>query len=61
MIKDDDYELANLKSLTRLKDGFQSINFNFKDINRKFTNLNDEQFKNKVVVVQILELVSNCR
>ena len=54
MIQDDDYELANSKSLTKLKDGFQSINFNFKDINGEFISLNDEQFKNKVVVVQIL-------
>ena len=54
MIKDNDYDLANSKSLTKLKDGFQSINFNFKDINGEFISLNDEQFKNKVVVVQIL-------
>ncbi len=54
MTKDDNYELANSKSLTKLKDGFQSINFNFKDINGEFISLNDEQFKNKVVVVQIL-------
>jgi len=54
MIEDNDYELANSKSLTKLKDGFQSINFNFKDINGEFISLNDEQFKNKVVVVQIL-------
>ena len=54
MIQDDDYELANSKSLTKLKDGFQSINFNFKNINGEFISLNDEQFKNKVVVVQIL-------
>ncbi len=54
MIEDDDYELANSKNLTKLKDGFQSINFNFKDINGEFLSLNDEQFKNKVVVVQIL-------
>ena len=54
MIEDDNYELANSKSLTKLKDGFQSINFNFKDINGEFISLNDEQFKNKVVVVQIL-------
>ena len=54
MIEDDDYELANSKNLTKLKDGFQSINFNFKDINGEFISLNDEQFKNKVVVVQIL-------
>ena len=54
MIEDDDYELANSKSLTKLKDGFQSINFNFKDVNGEFISLNDKQFKNKVVVVQIL-------
>jgi len=54
MIKDDDYDLADSKSLTKLKDGFQSINFNFKDINGEFISLNDERFKNKVVVVQIL-------
>ena len=41
MIEDDDYELANSKSLTTLKDGFQSINFNFKDINGKFISLNE--------------------
>ena len=54
MIKDDDYELANSKSLTRLKDGFQSVNFNFKDSSGKFISSNDEQFINKVLVVQIL-------
>ena len=54
MVEDQNYELADSKSLTKLKDGFQSINFNFKDTNGKFISLNDEQFKNKVVVVQIL-------
>ena len=54
MIEDQNYELADSKSLTKLKDGFQSINFNFKDTNGKFVSLNDVQFKDKVVVVQIL-------
>ena len=54
MIEDDDYELANSKNLTKLKDGFQSINFTFKDINGELISLNDDWFKNKVVVVQIL-------
>ncbi len=54
MVEDKNYELADSKSLTKLKDGFQSINFNFKDTNGKFVSLNDVQFKNKVVVVQIL-------
>ena len=54
MIEDQGYELADSKTLTKLKDGVQSINFNFKDTNGKFISLNDVQFKDKVVVVQIL-------
>ena len=54
MVEDQDYELADSKSLTKLKNGIQTINFNFKDTNEKFISLKDEQFKNKVVVVQIL-------
>ena len=54
MIEDQSYELADSKTLTKLKDGVQSINFNFKDTNGKFISLNDIQFKDKVVVVQIL-------
>ena len=54
MIEDDNYELTNSKNLTKLKDGFQSINFNFKDVDGEFISLNDDEFKNKVVVVQIL-------
>ena len=54
MIKDNDYDLADSKSLTKLKNGFESINFNFKNTNGEFVSLNDDQFKNKVVVVQIL-------
>ena len=54
MVEDQDYELDDSKTLTKLKDGVQSVNFNFKDTNGKFVSLNDVQFKNKVVVVQIL-------
>ena len=54
MIEDQSYELADSKTLTKLKDGVQSINFSFKDTNGKFVSLNDVQFKDKVVVVQIL-------
>ncbi len=54
MIEDQGYELADSKTLTKLKDGVQSINFNFKDTNGKFISLDDIQFKDKVVVVQIL-------
>ena len=54
MIEDQGYELADSKTLTKLKDGVQSINFNFKDTTGKFVSINDAQFKDKVVVVQIL-------
>ena len=51
MIEDQSYELADSKTLTKLKDGVQSINFSFKDTNGKFVSLNDVQFKDKVVVI----------
>ena len=54
MIEDDNYELSNSKSLTKLKKGVESINFNFKDSNGKYLSLSDVKFKNKVVVIQIL-------
>jgi len=54
MIKDDNYQLENSKELTQLKDGFETISFNFKNTSGDYVSLNDEQFKNKVVVVQIM-------
>lgn len=54
MIQDENYELAESKELTKLKDGYESIDFSFKDHRGKTVSLSDEQFENKVVVVQIL-------
>lgn len=54
MIKDDNYQLENSKELTQLKDGFETISFNFKNTSGDYVSLNDEQFKNRVVVVQIM-------
>jgi thiol-disulfide isomerase/thioredoxin len=54
MIQDENYELTNSKELTKLKDGFDTINFSFKDSKGKLVSLSDKQFKNKVVVVQIM-------
>lgn len=54
MVKDDNYQLANSKELTQLKDGFEKISFNFKNSEGDYVSLNDKQFKNKVVVVQIM-------
>lgn len=39
---------------TRLKPGATKLNFSFKDVNGKIVSINDKQYKNKVVVVQIM-------
>ena len=39
---------------TQLKEGESRLNFSFKDINGKNVSINDEQFKNKVVVIQLM-------
>jgi thiol-disulfide isomerase/thioredoxin len=50
-------ELAKLpppESLTYLKKGYDKLEFTFPDITGKPVSLQDEQFRNKVVIVQIL-------
>lgn len=39
---------------TMLKDGETRLNFSFNDLNGKPVSINDERYKNKVVIVQIL-------
>jgi thiol-disulfide isomerase/thioredoxin len=48
------YELPSTDELTFLKDGYESLEFSFPDENGNLISLNDERFKNKVVVVQIM-------
>lgn len=52
--RNDNFELADETTLTRLKDGYDSIDFSFPDANGKLVSLSDKQFKSKVVIVQIL-------
>lgn len=39
---------------TRLKPGATKLNFSFKDVTGKTVSINDKQYKNKVVVIQIM-------
>jgi thiol-disulfide isomerase/thioredoxin len=49
-----DFELPSAESLTYLKEGYDSINFSFPDDNGDIVSLDDQRFKDKVVVVQIM-------
>jgi len=52
--RNDTFELPESDNLTFLKDGYDRIDFKFPDASGKMVSLNDDQFKNKVVVVQIM-------
>ncbi len=48
------FELPDENQLTFLKEGYDHIYFTFPDANGKMVSLNDDNFKNKVVVIQIM-------
>ncbi len=50
----NEYQLPNTDSLTYLKEGFDKIEFTFKDTSGKEVSLGDDRFKDKVVLVQIM-------
>lgn len=52
--RDENAALPDAEKLTFLKPGFDRIAFSFPDVNGKKVSLDDEQFNNKVVVIQIL-------
>lgn len=49
-----DFELPNANELTFLKEGYESLDFSFPDASGKLVSVSDAQFKNKVVVVQVM-------
>ncbi|PNW28025.1 TlpA family protein disulfide reductase [Formosa algae] len=49
-----EFELADADSLTFLKPGYDALAFSFPDHTGKMVSLSDEQFKDKVVVVQLM-------
>lgn len=53
-VRNSDYELPRADSLTFLKEGYDSIAFNFPDTEGKMVSLDDERFREKVVIVQIM-------
>ena len=52
--RNDNYNLPSADALTYLKEGFDSLDFTFPDANGNMLSLQDERFKNKVVLVQIM-------
>jgi len=53
-IRNADYELPNANSLTFLKEGYDTLAFSFPDETGNMISLEDERFKNKITVVQIM-------
>lgn len=53
-VKDANAKLPDAYSLTYLKPGYKKIDFTFPDVTGKKISLDDERFKNKVVIVQML-------
>lgn len=49
-----DFELPDEYALTYLKEGYDSLEFSFPDINGNMVSLSDAKYTNKVVVVQIM-------
>ena len=49
-----DYELPHEDSLTFLKEGYDTLEFSFPDLNGNMISLNDEQFQDEVVIAQIM-------
>ncbi len=48
------YELPSSEGLTYLKEGYDRFHFSFPDSNDQMISLEDDQFKNKVTIVQIM-------
>lgn len=53
-IRNELFELPNPDSMTFLKPGSERIAFTFPDLDSNLVSFSDEQFKNKVVVIQIM-------
>ena len=52
--RDDNATLPDAESLTYLKEGFNKITFRFPDANGELKGLDDEKYKGKVVILQLL-------
>jgi thiol-disulfide isomerase/thioredoxin len=52
--KNSDAQLPDVGNTPQLKEGYEKLNFTFPDINGKKVSINDKQFKNKVIIIQIM-------
>lgn len=52
--RNEAYELPDANTLTFLKEGYERFEFSFPDATGKMVSLDDERFKDKVVIVQIM-------
>jgi peroxiredoxin len=52
--KDDNAVLKTPENVTKVKPGAGKLNFRFPDLEGNLVSLNDDQFKNKIVVIQIM-------
>jgi len=52
--RNDTFQLRAAETITKLNEGFESIYFKFPNTKKETISLNDERFKNKVVIVQLL-------
>ena len=52
--RNPDFELPDANSLTYLKEGYDKVAFSFPDANGNQISLEDDRFKDKVVLVQIM-------
>lgn len=52
--RNENYELPDADSLTYLNDGYNKVEFSFPEENGNTVSLNDERFKDKVVIIQIM-------
>jgi peroxiredoxin len=53
-VRDENAKLPDAYSLAALKPGYKKLAFNFKDLTGKPVSLEDERFRNKVVIIQIM-------
>jgi len=60
--RDEEFELPDPNSLTFLNPGYSRIDFSFQNMDGEMVSLTDEQFKDKVVIVQIMgSWCPNCK
>ncbi|WP_350288320.1 TlpA disulfide reductase family protein [uncultured Croceitalea sp.] len=52
--RNEGFELADSNSLTYIKEGYDKLAFSFPDANGKLISLTDDEFADKVVLVQIM-------